>query len=387
MTETENNPQPRQAGFAASRTMLRTAAIFGAVLVVSSLLIFFGSRNDATSVAQSIKSGVLTADEVNVAFETVGGRVTVRDIEESQSVKKGNTLMVLDATDLRISLARQKAVVSANRAALAQETEGIRIDRAETDRSEKTQWRAIEETEAGRQAAASSLRLAKLEFERAQKLRATGGVSVSKYDAAVTALKNAQSAYRQSERALASATIGATGEELARLSKTGSAEGMTLSAIRNARMTLKNRENTVASLQAALESSLADLEQLEVNIKRLTLTSPEDGIIRKILCEKGDMVSPNAAVVLLETNRRYFDIYVSEKQAPRFAPGTKVTAYVPALDKEVGGTVRFTNAADSFADLRMTRERGQADLTSFQVRIYIDNAPDVLTGMTLEVRQ
>lgn len=387
MTETENNPQPRQAGFAASRTMLRTVGIFGAVLVVSSLLIFFGSRNDATSVAQSIKSGVLTADEVNVAFETVGGRVAVRDLEESQSVKKGDTLMVLDATDLRISLARQKAVVAANRAALAQETESIRIDQAETDRSEKAQWRAIEETEAGRQAAASSLRLAKLEFERAQKLRATGGVSVSKYDAAVTSLKNAQSAYRQSERALASATIGATGEELTRLSKTGSAEGMTLSAIRNARMTLKNRENTVASLQAALESSLADLEQLEVNMKRLTLTSPEDGIVRKILCEKGDMVSPNAAVVLLETNRRYFDIYVSEKQAPRFAPGTKITAYVPALDKGVAGTVRFTNAADSFADLRMTRERGQADLTSFQVRIYIDNAPDVLTGMTLEVRQ
>ena len=35
----------------------------------------------------------------------------------------------------------------------------------------------------------------------------------------------------------------------------------------------------------------------------------------------------------------------------------------------------------------MTRERGQADLTSYQVRIYMESIPKLLTGMTLEVKQ
>lgn len=52
--------------------MVKTAVIFLGLLLVGSSLIYFGSRNDAVSVAKSIKSGVLTADEINIAFENVG---------------------------------------------------------------------------------------------------------------------------------------------------------------------------------------------------------------------------------------------------------------------------------------------------------------------------
>ena len=76
---------------------------------------------------------------------------------------------------------------------------------------------------------------------------------------------------------------------------------------------------------------------------------------------------------------------MDETQAGVYRPGTQVKADVPALGKSVTGTVRFTLAAPSFADLRNTRERGQADLTSFQVRIYVAADEELLTGMTLEV--
>lgn len=42
-------------------------------------------------------------------------------------------------------------------------------------------------------------------------------------------------------------------------------------------------------------------------------------------------------------------------------------------------------AAPSFADLRMTREQGQADLTSFKMRVYTDQDPQLLRGMTVEL--
>ena len=53
------------------KNMLRTTGIFAGLLTVGSLLIYFGTRNDAVTVARSIKAGVLTADEVNTAFQTV----------------------------------------------------------------------------------------------------------------------------------------------------------------------------------------------------------------------------------------------------------------------------------------------------------------------------
>ena len=127
------------------------------------------------------------------------------------------------------------------------------------------------------------------------------------------------------------------------------------------------------------------LETLQVQESRLTLRAPEAGTVKQILYEAGEMVSAGAPVVLLETDRRYFDIYVNESQVSDYRPQTQVTAEVPALGKAVTGTVRFAQAAPSFADLRSTRERGQADLTSFQVRIYVAPEAGLLPGMTLEV--
>ena len=62
--------------------MVKTVFVFIVLLVVSSTLIYFGTRSDASTVAKSLKAGVLTADEVNTAFQNVGGRLIRRDIEE-----------------------------------------------------------------------------------------------------------------------------------------------------------------------------------------------------------------------------------------------------------------------------------------------------------------
>ena len=367
------------------RTMLRTVAIFAVLLLVSCTLIYFGTRSDASTVAKSLKAGVLTADEVNTAFQNVGGRLIRRDIQESQHVKKDDVLMELDPTDTDIAIRRLEAVIASQKASIRLEEEGIRIASQNTDLTEKSSWRQIEQISAGLDAARAALRLAEAEYRRASGLVKTGSVSKSVFDSAVSGLTQARSAVTQSERQLNAAVIGATKAELARLAKTGSAEGMTLTAVKNARDEIANRQNTLAALRAGLAQSEADLDQLRVTKGRLTLHAPEDGTILKILYENGEMIAAGAPAVLIETDRRYFDIYVNETQAPRYPAGSIVTADVPALGVKVQGKVRFTTAAPSFADLRMTREHGQADLTAYKVRIYVEPAAGLLTGMTLEV--
>lgn len=366
---------------------IKIPAIFLLLLLVGSTLICLGSRNDAVSVAKSIKSGVLTADEINVAFQNVGGKVVKRFVQESQFVKKGDPLMQLEDIDTQLSIDRLQALVDSQTAAVKQEQAAIEITENETNLNELSTWRKIEEVKANLEAAISSRDLANTEFQRHTQLRKTGGASQSQLDAARNAYINSKMLVVQIESQLSTLMIGATPEQIAQFEQTRNATGMTLQSITIARQKQQNRQNQLAQIKAQLAQAEADLKQLKVNYSRLTLVAPEDGKVLKLMFEDGEMAPAGAPAVLLETDRKYVDIYVNEKMVNDYQPGTKVKANVIALDKTVNGTVRFATAAPSFADLRMTRERGQADLTSYQVRIYMEPIANLLTGMTIEVDQ
>ena len=46
----------------------------------------------------------------------------------------------------------------------------------------------------------------------------------------------------------------------------------------------------------------------------------------------------------------------------------------------------FGGKAPGFADLKQSREKGQSDLSAFQVRIYIDPQDGIIPGMTIGVK-
>lgn len=99
------------------------------------------------------------------------------------------------------------------------------------------------------------------------------------------------------------------------------------------------------------------------------------------------MVSANAPVILLESKRYYYDLYLDEYQASRLKPGDEINGSVVVNNKAVNGIIRFITAAPGFADLKMSREKGQADIAAFQVRIYVNPAEHLLPGMTIEVNK
>ena len=127
------------------------------------------------------------------------------------------------------------------------------------------------------------------------------------------------------------------------------------------------------------------LQQLEVQKDRLTLRAPEDGKVLKLLAKQGEIVQADTPVILLESKRQYYDIYVSEKQAVHLHEGQDLAGVAVSDGQPVAGTIRFINQAPGFADLKETREKGQADLTAFQIRIYTDPGQAVRPGQTIEV--
>lgn len=366
---------------------IKIPVIFLLILTFASFLIFLGSRNDAVTVAKSIKSGVLTADEINIAFQNVGGKLIKRYVQESQIVKKGDPLMQLEDVDTKLAINRLQAQVDSQKAMVAQEQAAIEITENETNLNELSTWHKIEEVKANLEAAKSTEILNRNEYNRYMQMRKGGNTSQSQLDNVSNAYTASKMQVQQIKSQLSTLMIGATPEQVSQFEQTQNATGMTLQSITIARQKLQNRQNQLAQLKAQLAQAETELEQLQINYKRLTLTAPEDGKVLKLMFEDGEMVPNGAPAVLLETDRKYIDIYVNEKMVNDYQPGTTVKANVIALDKEVTGKVRFATAAPSFADLRMTRERGQADLTSYQVRIYMESIPHLLTGMTLEVDQ
>ena len=208
----------------------------------------------------------------------------------------------------------------------------------------------------------------------------------SAYDQAKAAWIAAREALAISEHTVKRLSIGASAQEVEQLRKTGSAEGMHLETVEIARRAAHNRQHNLENFAATRASLSAQLKQLRVNETRLQIHAPENAKVLEVLYEKGELIGPNSPAVLLESERHYFDIYVSEKDIARFSEGTSVKCFSPALEREIEGVVALAEAAPDFASLRMVRERGQADLTLFRVRIDVPPSEGLIPGMTLEVR-
>lgn len=191
-------------------SIIKTLCIFAILLLLGASLIYFGSRNDAVSIAKSLKSGIVTTDNVNIAFEHVGGKLIKRHVSESDYVKKGDTLMQLDDIDMELAIEKMGAQISAQQALIRHEKSAIQIAERAIALQEITGWKKIEELLATLASSRSEEQLAVTNYHRMLKLRQTGHVSQSELDNTENALTQAKLTVTQSERQLETAMQGAT---------------------------------------------------------------------------------------------------------------------------------------------------------------------------------
>ncbi|MGE8081636.1 HlyD family efflux transporter periplasmic adaptor subunit [Peribacillus loiseleuriae] len=117
--------------------------------------------------------------------------------------------------------------------------------------------------------------------------------------------------------------------------------------------------------------------------------APDDGLINRIAVKPGDQLLQGMPVVILQKNTYYTDLYIQESEIQKLKVNQKnVAVHFPYLENttQVNGVISSIAAAPQFANLRMSREKGQTDLSMFLVRISMDSNADLLPGMTAEVR-
>ena len=365
---------------------LRMGIIFLLLLFIGGGVLLF-TGHDAVTMAVEKKDGMLTAEQVKMAFENIGGRLVKEMIQESQEVKKGDILMVLDSTDIDLAIERMQTQINQMDAQINQMNGTIQIGFAKTSTSELQTYRMIEQQKMAIDAAKATYDNQQLTYNRIKVLENSGAVSQSELDRARMEMDVATANVGQQQRLLEKLLAGTSAAGRDQVLANGDASNIDLPEIDQQRQDLENSKFGVEILIRQKESLLVGLKELQVKKERLTLRALENGKILKIIAKTGEIVAPNAPVILLESKRFYYDIYLDEKQASGLKTGDEIAGNVVANKKGVNGTIRLIMAAPGFADLKMSREKGQADLAAFQVRIYVDTEEYLLPGMTIEVKK
>ena len=280
----------------------RMLTLLGVVVVIGALI--YGVY------ALVFASDTVSTDNAYVGAETaevtplVSGPVAKVLVVETQVVKAGDPLVVLDDSDARIAVVQAQAALGeaerkvqgyfANDAALGGQVSAKQAD--------------IMRTTAMVASARSDLERAKTDSDRRQALVASGAVSGDE-------LTSAQNRLAQADAALQSAAAAGDAARAALVTAQGSREV-------NTALISGGDVNANPEVQAAQ----AKLQSAELALKRTTLYAPTDGVISRKSVEVGQQVEVGKPLmVVAPIQDAYVDANFKEVQLNKVIPGQPVT--------------------------------------------------------------
>ena len=204
-------PTPQSLGKGpGKKALLKPLIVFAVLIAVGTTFMVLGPRRDADTLAQSQKYGTLTAEDVNTAFEKVSGKLVSRPAVEGRMVKAGDVLMELDSTDTDISIAKTKAQIAENAAAVEEAKRTIETSLTASGTTEKNSWRTIEGAKANLDSAIATEKRAKADYDRAKNLITSHAISQASFDSARNTWETAAAAVTTARKQLDASTVGAS---------------------------------------------------------------------------------------------------------------------------------------------------------------------------------
>ena len=198
-----------------SRKKAQKAGFFLIIVFIVSGLVLMYTGNDAIILAVEKKDSILTAEQIKLAFDSVGGRLINEGVKEGQSVKEGQVVMEIDSTDTDLSIEKLKAQISQLDAQIKSTSGNMNVNLFRVDNDEQQSFRQIDAQRAALNSARATLTNAEIDYNRKATLVAEGAIAKSQLDDATMALNvaraNVQNQQQQLERLLAgSADTGVT---------------------------------------------------------------------------------------------------------------------------------------------------------------------------------
>ena len=279
--------------------------------------------------------GEAEATEYRVSGK-VPGRIEAFYADEGQQVHKGDTLVLIDSPEIRSKILEAQA---AKAAAVAQKDKAMNGARREQIAGAYELWqKAIVGEEVMRKS-----------IERIRTLHDQKVVSDQKYD-------EVEAQYR------------------AAVATTKAARSQYSMAVNGAR-----QEDKDAAV-ALVERADAAVQLVNAYKEEIKLTSPADGIVSNRYPKVGELVGQGSPIMTVQDlSDMWFTFNIREDRLHSMQNGDHITLSIPALDgREIGATVYYIAARESYATWKATRETGEFDTRTFEVRARPDHEVDGL---------
>lgn len=317
MTAIETQPTSPEQG----RRKLPGAVLVALVVAVVALGLWLSWRPQAAQV-----QGIVDAREYRVASK-VTGRLAEVLVAEGQKVSAGQVLARIDSPEVS---ARQAQADAAVEAAQSQADKADTGARATEIAAAEAQWR--------RAAAASEL--ARVTFERVNRLASDGVVAGQKRDEARTNMVAAQEAERAARSQFETVRAGARVED-----------------------------RRAAAAQAAQARGAA--AEVAAARSETQIIAPASGEVGRRLSQPGEIVSAGYPVLLLtEVQAPWVTVTLREDQMRGVRIGSSFTGTIPAVGQQpVAFKVSFIAPAGDYATWRATRQSDGFDVKGFEVRL------------------
>jgi HlyD family secretion protein len=284
--------------------------------------------------------GTLERDRVEVAVESNEPIIAIH-VQDGQMLNAGDLILEQDPARLERILAQQLALMDQSAARLAELERG---PRTETIREARAQ---LESARASAKNAAANLKRAQVMFARKLSDQSTLDLATTNSETAIAAEQ-------------------AAGESLSRL-----LNGTTVEELDQA--------------SAALKAAEAAVNRIQLDIDRLKVHAPVNGMLDKRLYQLGERPQTGATVaVILDSSRTYARIYVPEPLRASVQPGKQLDVRIDGNERAFRGTVKWVSADATFTPYFALTEHDRSRL-SYLAEVDVPEAASLPSGVPLEV--
>lgn len=309
------------------------------VLIIVALIGFFMLKK-----GPEVVQGQAEVTEYRISGK-VPGRILEYRVKEGDMVKKGDTLVILEAPDVQAKMMQAEA---AEAAAQAQQNKAFKGAREEQIQAAYEMW----------QKAKAGLEIAEKSYKRVKNLYDQGVLAAQKYDE-VNAQLNA--AIATEKAAKAQYTMAKNGAE---------------------------REDKLAA-EALVNRAKGAVAEVESYIKETVLLAPVDGEVSEIFPKKGELVGSGAPIInLSQLDDMWVTFNIREDLLRDIQIGDEISAYVPALGKDIKVRINYMKDVGTYAAWKATKMTGQYDLKTFEVRgLPLEKTDGLRPGMSVIINK
>lgn len=318
--------------------LLAFVTLLGVIVIVALIGFFMLGKDD------EIIQGQAEVSEYRISGK-VPGRILEYRVKEGDTVRKGDTLVIIEAPEVQAKMMQAEA---AKAAAQAQQQKAYKGARAEQIQGAYELW----------QKAKAGLEIAQKSHDRVKRLYEQGVLPAQKFDEAAAQLNAAVATERAAKSQYDMAKNGAEAED--KLAATA----------------LVNRA----------KGAVAEVESY---IKETVLVAPVDGEVSEVFPKEGELVGTGAPIInLARIDDMWVTFNVREDLLKGLTIGKIVKAYVPALDRDVDVRINYMKDMGTYAAWKATKTTGQYDLKTFEVRgVPTDTVQGLRPGMSVILDQ